>query len=211
MRSPEARAGFTLVEVLAALVVTAGFVAVVLPFAGRLATRWWVGEARVEAADGWMQGVARLSDDLSQAVPIMVRQGDKAVASFDAGPDFVQFVRPALGSAALGLETVRFEVRWSAAGSALVRRAARFRPGDPSAPGSPTTILEGPYGSASGPTARTSYRAPPGTTRPRCRRASNSPSSHAAAPRPRRGRSCCRSSARGSSTKPVSITGGSQP
>ena len=145
MRSPEGRAGFTLIEVLAALVVTAVFVAVVLPFAGRLATRWWVGEARVEAADAWMQAVARLSDDLAQAVPIVARQGDKAAVSFDAGPDFVQFVRPALGRAAMGLETVRFEVRSSGAGSALVRRSARFRPGDASAPGSPTTILEGPY------------------------------------------------------------------
>ena len=211
MRSPEARAGFTLVEVLAALVVTAGFVAVVLPFAGRLATRWWVGEARVEAADGWMQGVARLSDDLSQAVPIMVRQGDKAVASFDAGPDFVQFVRPALGSAALGLETVRFEVRSSAAGSALVRRAARFRPGDPSAPGSPTTILEGPY--------RFRFRAYGEDLVPRAtwddeaempagveltvvaRGGATAPPGPVLLP----------IVARGSSTKPVSITGGSQP
>ena len=63
------RAGFTLIEVLAALVITSAFVAVVLPYAGRLATHWWVGETTVEAADGWMQAVSRLGEVLCQGLP----------------------------------------------------------------------------------------------------------------------------------------------
>ena len=140
------RAGFTLVEVLAALMITAGFVAVVLPFAGRLATRWWVGEIAVETADGWMQALARLSDDLSQAVPIAVQQGDKDIIVFAAGPGFVQFIRPAVGGAGgMRLETIRYDVSPSAAGHALVRRAGPFSPTVPADPGSPATLLDGPF------------------------------------------------------------------
>ena len=61
-----ARAGFTFIEVLAALVVTGAVVAAVLPYAARLASHWWVGEQSVEAADGWMQAAARMGDDLAQ-------------------------------------------------------------------------------------------------------------------------------------------------
>ena len=146
MRSRDGQAGFTLVEVLAALIVTAAFVAVVLPFAGRLATRWWVGEATVEAADAWMQALARLGDDLSQAVPLTVSQGEKDIVSFDAGPDFVRFVRPALGGASnMRLEIVRYDIRPSAAGTALIRRARPSGDGPSADAGPPTTILEGSF------------------------------------------------------------------
>ena len=146
MRSRSGEAGFTLVEVLAALIVTAAFVVVVLPFAGRLATRWWVGETTVEAADGWMQALTRLSDDLSQAVPMSVRQGDRDIIVFAAGPGFVQFVRPAVGEAGkLRLETVRYDVSPSPAGHALVRRAGPFSPVAVADPGSPATLLDGPF------------------------------------------------------------------
>lgn len=138
-------AGFTLIEVLAALAVTAAVVAVVLPYAARLATHWWVGEASVEGADGWMQAVARMADDLEQAVPYGVGPGDPQPA-FRAGPDAIAFVRPALGSG-VGLETVSYEIRASAAGSALVRRSRRFDPDDFSRDlgGSAATLLDGPF------------------------------------------------------------------
>ena len=148
MRRSEARAGFTLIEVLAALAVTAAFVAVALPFAGRLAARWWVGELAVETADGWMQAVARLGDDLSEAIPLSVPQGDRRMAAFGAGPDFVQFVRPALGqSPPAGIEAVRYEIQPSPAGNALIRRSGRFDAAGffaGSSLGGPTTILDGP-------------------------------------------------------------------
>ena len=145
MRRNDRRAGFTLVEVLAALVVTAAFAAVVLPFAGRLASRWWVGETRVEAADGWMQAVARLGDDLAQAVPIVEQRGDAVAAIFTVGPDVLQFVRPALASSSrLRLETVRFDVRPSDRGHALMRRTSGFRPGSEPDFGAPSILLDGP-------------------------------------------------------------------
>lgn len=146
MRRADPRAGFTLVEVLAALVVTGAFVAVVLPYASRLATHWWVGEATVEAADGWMQALARMGDDLAQAVPYGVGADGGSEAAFRAGPDSIAFVRPALGDAG-GLEAVSYEIRPSPGGAALVRRSRRF---DPEAfgrdvGGTAATLLDGPF------------------------------------------------------------------
>lgn len=138
------RAGFTLIEVLAALVVTGALVAVVLPYAARLATHWWVGETAVEAADGWMQAVGRMGDDLSQAVPYGL--GPSSAPAFLAGPDTVSFVRPALGGGA-GLETVVYAVRSSSAGSALVRTSRAFDPDTFGrvAGGTPATLIDGPF------------------------------------------------------------------
>ena len=147
MRRTDPRAGFTLIEVLAALVITGAFVVAVLPYAARLATHWWVGEATVEAADGWMQAVSRMGDDLAQALPYGLGDDSAAPAdAFRAGPDGIAFVRPALGEAP-GLETVSYEVRPSPSGSALVRRNRRF---DPAAfgrdvGGTSATLLDGPY------------------------------------------------------------------
>ena len=139
------RAGFTLLEVLAALVVTGAVVAVVLPYAGRLATRWWVGEASVEAADGWMQALNRMGDDLAQAVPYGIGDGDPQSA-FQAGPDAIAFVRPALGGGD-GLEAVSYEIRASPAGHALVRRSRGFDPDafGRDAGGTSATLLDGPF------------------------------------------------------------------
>lgn len=147
MRRGDPRAGFTLIEVLAALVVTGAVVAVVLPLAGRLAARWGRGEATVEAADGWMQAIGRIGDDLAQAIPYGLGPGDGGGgAAFRAGADAVAFVRPALGGAG-GLETVRYEIRASPAGSALVRRSRPFDPEafDRELGGATATLLDGPF------------------------------------------------------------------
>ena len=150
MRDPAARrgrrAGFTLIEVLAALVVTGAFVAVVLPYAGRLASHWWAGEAAVEAADQWMQAVARMGDDLSQAVPYGLGADGLGGAAFRAGPDGIAFVRPGLGDAG-GLDAVAYEIRSGRDGATLVRRSRRFDPDGfgGGIGGTPSTLIAGPY------------------------------------------------------------------
>lgn len=146
---PDPRAGFTLIEVLAALVITTAFVAVVLPYAGRLATHWWVGETTVEAADGWMQAIARMSDDLAEAVPLEVGQGEPRMLAFRGGADVIRFVRPALGgNGSRDLEVVSYAVRSTAAGQALVRQSRRLDAGgfDADPAGSATVaLIEGPF------------------------------------------------------------------
>ena len=151
MRHRDPRAGFTLIEVLAALVVTTAFVAVVLPYAGRLATHWWVGETTVESADAWMQAIARMSDDLAEAVPFGLDRDGKPALAFSAGDDSVSFVRRALGHAdgSGELETVSYDVRPNGTGSALVRRSRRFDPQrfgrDNPETGVAAVLIAGPY------------------------------------------------------------------
>lgn len=150
MSRRDPRAGFTLIEVLAALAITGALVSVALPYAARLVTHWWVGERTVETADGWMQAIARLDDDLSQALPLSVTLDGKAIMAFKAGADFVQFVRPALGlSSGTDLDAVRYEVRSSPTGTVLLRRVQRFDSATFFAPsnrgGSPTTLIEGSF------------------------------------------------------------------
>ena len=140
------RAGFLLLEVLAALVVTIAFVGVVLPFAGRIVTHWWSGQTAVEGADAWMQAVARLGDDLAEAEPLSIPGADGL--AFRAGPRRVVFVRPKLGDPAAGLETVTEAIVTTAAGEALTRRAAPFDPDTfASEPreGGATTLIEGAF------------------------------------------------------------------
>ncbi len=150
MRRDDRRAGFTLIEVLAALAITGALVSVALPYATRLVTRWWLGERTVEVADGWMQAITRLDDDLSQALPLSLPGEGKAITAFRAGTNFVQFVRPALGQASgTDLDTVRYEIRPSTVGAMLVRRTRRFDPvafvAEPNQGGLPTTLIEGSF------------------------------------------------------------------
>lgn len=140
------QAGFTLIEVLAALVVTGAFVAVALPYAGRLATHWWTGEAAVEEADGWIQAMSRMGDDLSQSVAYDLSTGSRPSLAFRADPDDVSFVRSSLGETGQ-LEAVTYEVVPSKSGMALIRRSRRF---DAAAfgrddRGTSATLLDGPY------------------------------------------------------------------
>jgi general secretion pathway protein J len=150
MLRSDRRAGFTLLEVLAALAITAGFVATVLPYATRLATRWWVGETVVETADGWMQALARMSDDISAAIPYNLAQDGKPVIAFRSGPDFVLFLRPPLGPPrGTAFEMVSYRLRPTAGGMALIRQSGDADPRqfqrDPAGFGTATTLLEGPF------------------------------------------------------------------
>ncbi|MGI3899971.1 MAG: PulJ/GspJ family protein [Janthinobacterium lividum] len=140
------QAGFTLIEVLAALVVTGAFVVVALPYAGRLATHWWTGEAAVEEADGWIQAMSRMGDDLSQSVAYDLGTGSRPSLAFRADPDDVSFVRSSLGEMGQ-LEAVTYEVRRSKAGMALIRRSRRFDAAvfGRDDGGTSATLLDGPY------------------------------------------------------------------
>lgn len=144
------QAGFTFIEVLAALVVTILIVTTVLPFATRLATRWWLGAARIEGADAVMQAVARLSGDLAQAVPYGLPGGDTSALAFRGDETSLTFVCPTIGQpGAAGLDIVRYDIRATGAGAALVRRsrafdAAAFAAGDLGG-AAPSTLMAGPY------------------------------------------------------------------
>jgi general secretion pathway protein J len=144
------RSGFTFIEVLAALALTAAFVAVVLPFAGRLVERWWSGEQSVETADAWMQATARLSADLAEAIPLSVAPDRPPRLMFRMARRSVVLVRPTLAAGAANpFEIAAYVIEPSPQGDALVLYAAPFDPdlidADPSAFGTATAILAGPF------------------------------------------------------------------
>jgi len=147
----DGRAGFSFVEMLAALAITAALVAVVMPFAGRLVERWSNGEQAVQDADAWMQATARIAADLSEAIPLHERSTDRAPrVLFRMDRRSVVLVRPVLAQAAGPLEFTAYVIEPNqAGGDALVRYSAPFEQGrfdtDPRGFGNATTLLSGSF------------------------------------------------------------------
>lgn len=145
----EARAGFALIEVLAALVVTAAFVALVVPFAIHLLARWGTGEPEIESADAWMQAIERLSDDVAESVPILLAGNGGYTVGFRAAPESMKLIRPSLQKAAgASLEVVTYSIISKPGADLLVRRARPFVAETfdvEQAPESESVILDGPF------------------------------------------------------------------
>jgi len=147
----DSRAGFSFVEMLAALAITAALVAVVMPFAGRLVERWSSGEQAVQDADAWMQATARLAADLSEAIPLHERTTDRArQVMFRMDRRSVVLVRPALAPSAGPLEFTAYLIEpLPAGGDALVRYSGPFEQArfdtDPRGFGNATTLISGSF------------------------------------------------------------------
>lgn len=126
---PDRRAGFTLIEALAALAVTACLTASVAPYFVGLMSRWSSGEPSAQRQDQWMQAILRLSEDLGEALPLTIGAGKPPRCAFRASPSSIVFVREALSSRGkLRLETVWLKIEATPAGDALVRSASDFDP-----------------------------------------------------------------------------------
>lgn len=127
-RRSDSRAGFVLIEVLAALAVTGVVLAIAAPFFGRLITRWSTGQASAQRQDQWMQAIPHLSEDLGQALPLSLGGGRLRLA-FHATPKLIIFVRETLEDRGkTKLETVRWTIERSAAGDRLLRSSSPFEP-----------------------------------------------------------------------------------
>jgi general secretion pathway protein J len=145
---PDRRGGFTLIEALASLVVTAALVALALPTVLNVIRHWSTGEPAIERADQWMQSTARLADDIAEALPRLVPHRDQPGLGFSMTAEDVSFLRPAIGSAAgLGLDRVTLHILHERGGDRLVRYAAAYTGDFPAeAPvGAQTTLIEGPF------------------------------------------------------------------
>lgn len=138
-----------MIEVLAALALTAAMVAVVIPLAVQLIARWWTGEADITSADAWMQAQLRLSDDLAQAVPMSISGPAGLGAGFRADATSVRFVRPGIGSrSAMDLDTVTLSVESMASGDVLYRSDVPYAEESFAAGrgnGGRTVVLAGPF------------------------------------------------------------------
>jgi general secretion pathway protein J len=127
MLRTDRRAGFTLIEALAAVAVTASLTASVLPYFVGLMSRWSSGEASVQRQDQWMQAILRLSKDLGEALPLTIGLGTPPRCTFQASSNSVVLVHEAVSDAAkLRLETVWLTIETSSTGDALLRSASDF-------------------------------------------------------------------------------------
>lgn len=130
---PAAEAGFSLIEVLVAMVLLATIVSGLATVTAQWLPNWSRGFAGVQRSDLLTRGIERAVADLAAAefVPL---GGDGARPLFAGSALTVTFVRSALGpNTKPGLEIVQLVARAGRDGAELVRRRARFVPHGPDA------------------------------------------------------------------------------
>jgi Prokaryotic N-terminal methylation motif len=122
---PSASAGFSLVEVLAALVVTMLLVLAFTPFAGQMLATWARGGEVARLVDLKSRGIGRLREDLRHAI-VWTGFGERErLATFRGTETSISFPTVAgLGPGRSGLEMLSITVDTSIDGRALVRRSA---------------------------------------------------------------------------------------
>lgn len=85
------RAGFTLLETLAALAIAAAAFAVIVDFSMRTLRNWHRGDQAIAAMEMITRGIGRLQADLAVALPMSVPGGDGAAVLFKGDANSVVF------------------------------------------------------------------------------------------------------------------------
>jgi general secretion pathway protein J len=151
--NPDARvAGFSLIEAMATLALTATIIVALSSVAGQWLPNWRRGFVDLQRADLLGIGLERLVDDLSAAEYVTRSSGD-AAPLFEGDASSVMFVRSAIGPDAYPhLEVVRLAEIKEDRGLATVRTRARFAPTAPKPPGAqaiafgdPVTLIRAPF------------------------------------------------------------------
>jgi prepilin-type N-terminal cleavage/methylation domain-containing protein len=124
------RAGFTLIEVLAALFVMGLFMSFAMPYFVRLVERGWTGESEMTMSDQWMGMTTRLTSDLGEAVPMLLDASGSSRPAFTATSQQVVFVHRSLTGSREALETVTLAIHSDAKGSSLTRSVRPFNKND---------------------------------------------------------------------------------
>jgi len=143
------RAGFSLLEVLAALAITVLLVVAFAPFASQLVLTWGRGTRTAEFVDMLTRANDRIERDLLASVPMTITRGDKTSMLFRGGPGHVMFASATgFGVGRGGLELVSIGIEQDGPNATvLVRRRAPMRDAAlaPSGFRDPVTLLAGPY------------------------------------------------------------------
>jgi general secretion pathway protein J len=144
-------AGFSLIEAMATLALTATIILALSSVAGQWLPNWRRGFVELQRADLLGVGLERLVDDLS-AAEYVTRSAGAAAPLFEGDASSVMFVRSAIGPDAYPhLEVVRLVETKEERGLAMVRVRARFAPTAPNAPaqpiafGDPVTLVRAPF------------------------------------------------------------------
>jgi len=147
-------AGFSLIEAMATLALTATIILALSSISGQWLPNWRRGFVDLQRADLLGVGLERLVDDLSAAEYVTPGAGAPAPL-FEGDASSVMFVRSAIGPDAYPhLEIVRFAESKDDRGLAMVRTRARFAPTAPRPPGGrapaiafadPVTLIRAPF------------------------------------------------------------------
>jgi hypothetical protein len=141
-----AESGFSLVEVLAALVVTLLLVVALTPFVGQMLATWARGTETTRAVELLTRGVGLLRHDLRRAIvwtgygkseDLMLFRGNEAAMSFPAATG--------LGPGRDGVEMISITVDASRDGRALVRRRAPLVGSTYASFRDPVVLFSGPF------------------------------------------------------------------
>jgi hypothetical protein len=141
-----AETGFSLVEVLAALVITLLLVVALTPFVGQMLATWSRGTETTRAVELMTRGVGLLRHDLRRAVvwtgygkteDLMLFRGNEVSMSFP--------VATGLGPGRNGLEMISITVDASGDGRALVRRRAPLVGSSYASFRDPIVLFSGPF------------------------------------------------------------------
>lgn len=144
-------AGFSLIEAMATLALTATIILALSSVAGEWLPNWRRGFVDLQRADLLGVGLERLVDDLS-AAEYVTRSAGAPAPLFEGDASSVMFVRSAIGPDAYPhLEIVRLAEIKEDRGLAMVRTRARFAPTAPGAPaqaiafGDPVSLIRAPF------------------------------------------------------------------
>jgi general secretion pathway protein J len=141
MKRANSVAGFSLIEAMATLALTATIILALSSVAGQWLPNWRRGFVDLQRADLLGVGLERLVDDLSAAEYVTPSAGDPAPL-FEGDASSVIFVRSAIGPDAYPhLEIVRLAEIKEDRGLAMVRTRARFAPTPPRPPGAPAQAI----------------------------------------------------------------------
>ena len=148
-RSPpldSTRAGFSLLEVLAALLVTMLLVLAFTPFASQMLATWARGSEVATLVDLKARGIGRLREDLRHAV-VWTGFGERdKLATFRGTQTSISFpASTSLGPEANGLEMLSITVDSSTDGRALVRRRAALAGNTYGSFQDPVILFSGPF------------------------------------------------------------------
>ena len=134
-------AGFSLIEAMATLALTATIILALSSVAGQWLPNWRRGFVDLQRADLLGAGLERLVDDLSAAEYVTPSAGSRGPL-FEGDASSVMLVRSAIGPDAYPhLEIVRLAEIKEDRGLAMVRTRARFAPTAPKSPGAPAQAI----------------------------------------------------------------------
>jgi len=119
--------GFTLVETIVALALGALLLAFIIPNLNYTMIHWRRGQGTSDWQDQWMQAITRLTQELDEALPMMVGEGDGQKLAFNGNAQSLTFVRLTRGvTGEQRLKTIHISVEHDDDGDKLRQSTQTF-------------------------------------------------------------------------------------